>query len=42
LHASAASDSTGLGELMDDLDDVTATLTFLEDGLDPVVTVQRK
>jgi hypothetical protein len=39
---SAPSDRTGLGKLIADLADVTATLTFLEDGLHAVVTVERK
>lgn len=39
---SAPSDTTGLGKLMDELGDATATLTFMEDGLHAVVTVERK
>ncbi|HMF11240.1 MAG TPA: DUF1559 domain-containing protein, partial [Gemmataceae bacterium] len=39
---SAPTDATGPGKLMDELGDVTATFTFLEDGLHAVVTVERK
>jgi hypothetical protein len=39
---SVPSDSTGLGKLMEELGDATATLTFMEDGLHAVVVVERK
>jgi hypothetical protein len=38
----APSDQTGLGKLIHDLAEVTATLTFVEDGLHAVVAVERK